>query len=312
MTVTSTADIARLATIPRERVLCVDTETTGLDFGCDEIVQVSVVDGTGRVLMDELVRPERRRSWPEAQRVNGISPEMVMGKPRLSALKGRIEGLLGSAEVLVAYNAPFDIGMLEAGGIAVPADLKVFDVMVEYSSVYGRHDTRHHDRRWARLVDAGRHYGFDVDGAHDATFDARLTVGVMYALLSDERYSGVRAAAWRPEAGRPRGRVRGLVWIAFGVLLVLCGLSPTTARYGLRTVVIELAMGAGCIALGMAARRRGDGSRGVMASCESNETPARNHFAGVSKCPPARFSGADGDDAGTPATRPIRTQWGSR
>ena len=71
------ADISRITDAPREGVICFDTETTGLDAGGrDEILQLSIVDGTGAVLFSDYVRPEHRQRWPKAQEVNGITPDM--------------------------------------------------------------------------------------------------------------------------------------------------------------------------------------------------------------------------------------------
>ena len=51
-----------------------DTETAGFYSGWDELLQVSVIDGEGYVLFDRLIKPSRRKKWPYAQRVHGISP----------------------------------------------------------------------------------------------------------------------------------------------------------------------------------------------------------------------------------------------
>ena len=59
----------------------IDFETTGIDPQQDEIIQVAVLAGDGQVLLNELCRPEHTAAWPGAQRVNGISPQMVADKP---------------------------------------------------------------------------------------------------------------------------------------------------------------------------------------------------------------------------------------
>ena len=54
-----------------------DLETTGLNSNDNEILQISAVDGNGDLLLNEYVRPELIRSWPDAELVNGITPERV-------------------------------------------------------------------------------------------------------------------------------------------------------------------------------------------------------------------------------------------
>ena len=54
--------------------IVIDTETTGFYPWWDELLQVAIIDGENRVLFDRLIKPSRRKKWPYAQRVHGISP----------------------------------------------------------------------------------------------------------------------------------------------------------------------------------------------------------------------------------------------
>lgn len=40
----------------------------------DEVLALAVADGTGEILFDELVLPERRKSWKQAEMRTRISP----------------------------------------------------------------------------------------------------------------------------------------------------------------------------------------------------------------------------------------------
>lgn len=93
----------------------VDVETTGLfPYSGDKICEIAALkvepDGsTSR--FESLVDPERPLS-PEAFSVNGITPEMVKGQPKVDeVLPDFMDFIKGS--VLVAYNAAFDLGFLE-------------------------------------------------------------------------------------------------------------------------------------------------------------------------------------------------------
>lgn len=92
-----------------------DTETTGLGTD-DEIISIGVCDENGSPLLDTLIRPLTHDSWPEAERINHISPNMVTFAPTLTdALKTIHEsGLVGSKAdyvCLVGYNVDFDVRM---------------------------------------------------------------------------------------------------------------------------------------------------------------------------------------------------------
>jgi len=91
-----------------------DLETTGLDvFGEDRICEVAlqrVTNGVIEATLDSLVDPRRPLSI-QSFRVNGIEPELLAGAPIFDDLADDIMAALDGA-VLVAHNAPFDVGFL--------------------------------------------------------------------------------------------------------------------------------------------------------------------------------------------------------
>jgi DNA polymerase-3 subunit epsilon len=93
-----------------------DVETTGLSpaYGhrvC-EVACLRVRDGVEEGCFESLVDPGRPLS-AGAYRVNRITAEMLAGAPIFSDVAGPFLGLLEDA-VLVAHNAPFDLGFLAA------------------------------------------------------------------------------------------------------------------------------------------------------------------------------------------------------
>lgn len=182
-------DISHITDAPRDAVICFDTETTGFDAGGrDEMLQLSIVDGTGSVLFSDYVRPECRQRWPKAQEVNGITPAMVRDKRTMSELLPELNEIFSRARVLVAYNLEFDLSFLEAAGVKVPICLH-FDVMKEFAPIAGKWDERHGDWRWLKLGQCARHYGYRFD-AHDALEDARATLHCFNAMLTDDTPGG--------------------------------------------------------------------------------------------------------------------------
>lgn len=164
-------------------IVCFDTETTGIYTYNNEILQVSFVDGEGNVLLNSLVKPVNRKQWPDAQKINGISPKMVKDAPTLADLAPAIRGILASAKVLVAYNMDFDVSFLKAAnlnfGLYIHPETKI-DVMIDYAEVAGKWNDYHGDYKWQKLVDCANHYGFDWSTtgthAHDSLGDALATL----------------------------------------------------------------------------------------------------------------------------------------
>ena len=103
-----------------DKVVCIDCETTGLDVDMDGVLSLSIVDGNLDVLFHSLLHTYRKRSWKEAQRINGISPRMVRDSPSIPQVREQVLDILSDTEIVTGYNiAPFDIPMDEIIGIAL-------------------------------------------------------------------------------------------------------------------------------------------------------------------------------------------------
>lgn len=103
-------------------ILFLDLETTGLS-PLDEILEISIIDEEGNILLNSLVNP-KMTSWPEATKINGIKPEHVRwtdnwdGKrkakaPRIMDLIPEILSIIANKQVVI-YNSSFDRAYMEA------------------------------------------------------------------------------------------------------------------------------------------------------------------------------------------------------
>lgn len=129
-----------------EDIMVFDTETTGLSKERDDILQFSAIDGAGNTLMNQLFHPVRQRSWPDAERVNQITPQDVADAPLLEAMADDILQLFRSARLIVAYNVRFDYNMLLGNLPRQRRELchifkyshahHVYDVMWHFPAVY--------------------------------------------------------------------------------------------------------------------------------------------------------------------------------
>lgn len=102
--------------------LFLDTETTGLG-GDAEIVEIAVLDRSGKPILDTLVRPTC--SIPAAVvAIHGITDRMVHSAPTWPEIHAGVAGVLAGRKV-IAYNAPFDARMIDQvsrrHGLATPA-----------------------------------------------------------------------------------------------------------------------------------------------------------------------------------------------
>ncbi len=124
----------------RSRLVCesvftsFDTETTGFSREKDRLVEIGAVrfrgDGTVLCTTNWLVNPQREIPY-NATRVHGITTEMAAEAPSFAEVWPAFEAFCRDT-VLLAHNANFDVGFLQAelerAGIDVPA-LPVADTL---------------------------------------------------------------------------------------------------------------------------------------------------------------------------------------
>lgn len=165
-----------------ERALIVDTETTGLGV-FDQVVQLAVIDITGRVLLDTLIKPTR--PIPQiATSIHGITDAMVQDAPRFGDIYNALLMTIGGERVVI-YNASFDVTMLHQSdqlyqlecdptwtplGVEGWRGLAVWeDAMEPYSAFVGDWSDYHGNYRWQKLP----------SGDHSALGDARACLATI-------------------------------------------------------------------------------------------------------------------------------------
>jgi DNA polymerase-3 subunit epsilon len=161
-----------------------DVETTGLSpaYG-DRVCEVACVRLIGDLEVERFVSfvdPGRSLSLGAAA-VNGITAEMLAGAPRFAAIAGPLLSLLDGA-VLVAHNAPFDLGFLatelEIARIP-PPEGEVLDTLTLARRVFGFPRNGLQALARALQIEAG--------SAHRALGDACTTTEVLGRILWEVR-----------------------------------------------------------------------------------------------------------------------------
>ncbi len=91
----------------RKKVLFFDLELTGF-YDHDEILSITVVDATGALVMDTLVKPVKKKKWKNTEKIHGITPDMVADAPTLAELTPRIKEIFAEADNIIAYGVSTD------------------------------------------------------------------------------------------------------------------------------------------------------------------------------------------------------------
>ncbi|GAA5114710.1 DEDD exonuclease domain-containing protein [Haloechinothrix salitolerans] len=203
-----------LGTPLRETTFVVfDLETTGGRAGSDGITEIGAVKVKGGEIIGEfatLVDPGRAIP-PQIVSLTGITQAMVSNAPKLDeVLPAFLEFATGS--VLVAHNAPFDIGFLRAAcaelGYHWPKQSVVCTVRLA-RRVLDRQDTPS-----CRLSALAALFGASTMPTHRALDDAKATVDVLHALLERVGAVGVQSLEelldYLPEITPAQRRKRGM------------------------------------------------------------------------------------------------------
>ena len=161
----------------------VDLETTGgshLDCAITEIGAVKVRGGEVLGEFQTLVNPTVSIP-PFIQVLTGITDAMVAAAPRLDqALPAFMEFCRGT--VLVAHNAPFDLGFLRSGCLSLGLDWPrppSLDTAVLARRVLTRDEAPN-----CKLSTLARVFGAGTTPDHRALHDARATVDVLHGLIA--------------------------------------------------------------------------------------------------------------------------------
>ncbi len=98
----------------KKRKLVLDTETTGLNFDNDRIIEIGIVELIDNVLTQnyfhEYINPETNISI-SAQKVHGISNEFLIGKPTFNKVAKNFLDFIKD-DIIIIHNAEFDTNFI--------------------------------------------------------------------------------------------------------------------------------------------------------------------------------------------------------
>ena len=97
-----------------KRKLILDTETTGLNFNDDRVIEIGIVELIDNVLTQnyfhEYINPEMDISL-SAQKVHGISNEFLIGKPTFNNIVKKFLEFIKD-DIIIIHNAEFDTNFI--------------------------------------------------------------------------------------------------------------------------------------------------------------------------------------------------------
>ena len=178
-------------------LVAIDLETTGLEPGVDEIIEVGAVKFRGREILGRFTSyVDPGRGIPSfIQQLTGISPADVEGAPSFAAIAGDLEDFLADHPI-VGQHVSFDLNFLARRGLRPPGP--VYDTF-DLASVLLPTRTGY------SLRDLARDFAVGHENPHRAQDDAEAAMGVLLGLLDALQelpvrvQAGIRAIADRSE-----------------------------------------------------------------------------------------------------------------
>lgn len=217
--------------VRRPVIVFLDTETTGVDVRSSRILEVAAIrwDRSGRTTFEALMDPGANVTIPkQASDKNHITRERLISenaRPSADVLK-ELDAFLQGADLLVAHNASFDLGILvheyERLGLApLRYEFMCTQAMAYLTETGVRRPNRGgYMMLGTKLEEVTECLGLGLKDAHHAMADVAMTESVFPRLLERARKQGldvlnllthpqwlVKAGKAQPDYVPPGGRV---------------------------------------------------------------------------------------------------------
>lgn len=169
--------------IDKQKFICLDCETTGLDAMQDRVIEVAVMCFDGSQVysqMEALINPQCE--IPETSiAIHHITPEMVKDKPTIDQVLPEILQLIGN-HIIVGHGVKFDIDILAAAaerhGIPCKIRQNLYLDTLRMARLYGESPIN-------SLEHLRKHFNIPLEGAHRAMSDVIVNKEVFQRLAKN-------------------------------------------------------------------------------------------------------------------------------
>jgi DNA polymerase-3 subunit epsilon len=158
-----------MAELAKQKFICIDCETTGLDAKLDRIIEIAVMlfdfDGSYDKI-ESLINPEC--PIPETSiAIHHITPDMVQDKPLIQHVLQDVLNIIGN-HIIIGHGVGFDIDIIAnaAERHGIPTNIRnnrVLDTL-RMARLYGESPVN-------SLEQLRKHFNVPIEGAHRAMSD---------------------------------------------------------------------------------------------------------------------------------------------
>ena len=174
--------------IDDEEFVVFDIETTGLNSHTNEIIEIGAVKiKAGRIVdrYSQLINPERPIPYHITE-ITSITDEQVANEPKINEVIGKFVDFVGDA-VLVAHNAPFDMGFIKRDikkYLSIDYQCSVIDTLQMARDLFP-------DLKKYGLGDLNKTLGLALEKHHRAVDDSQATANMFIIFLEKYKEKGL-------------------------------------------------------------------------------------------------------------------------
>ena len=174
--------------IDEEEFVVFDIETTGLNSHTNEIIEIGAVKiKAGRIVdrYSQLINPGRPIPYHITE-ITSITDEQVANEPKIDEVIGKFVDFIGDA-VLVAHNAPFDMGFIKRDikkYLNINLQCSVIDTLQMARDLFP-------DLKKYGLGDLNKTLGLSLEKHHRAVDDSQATANMFIIFLDKYKEKGL-------------------------------------------------------------------------------------------------------------------------
>lgn len=174
--------------IDEEEFVVFDIETTGLNSHTNEIIEIGAVKiKAGRIVdrYSQLINPGRPIPYHITE-ITSITDEQVANEPKIDEVIGKFVDFVGDA-VLVAHNAPFDMGFIKRDVkkyLNIDLQSSVIDTLQMARDLFP-------DLKKYGLGDLNKTLGLALEKHHRAVDDSQATANMFIIFLDKYKEKGL-------------------------------------------------------------------------------------------------------------------------
>jgi DNA polymerase-3 subunit epsilon len=179
-------------------LLILDTETTGMSSE-DQVIELGIIDGTGKIVANTLVNTDRAID-KYAYQVHHITKHLLLSSDHWGIIDAQVKATIDMHDIVVMYNAPFDIRLMAQSADYFGLDGSYYKEAMHYQCLMQLFKQYNYDKKLP-LAKALAARGIKPRAEHRAVADCQDTLALLKYMAKSSTVHELEADldGWPPE-----------------------------------------------------------------------------------------------------------------